>query len=56
MTEVADDYNAGFQTTLAAMAAMFEWFKPWKKVYAMKTLSKWDMLKRANVACFREGN
>ena len=21
----------------------------------MKTLSKWDMLKRANVACFREG-
>ena len=26
------------------------------QIYAMKTLSKWDMLKRANVACFREGN
>ena len=29
--------------------------KATNKVYAMKTLSKWDMLKRANVACFREG-
>jgi len=28
--------------------------KATNKVYAMKTLSKWDMLKRANVACFRE--
>ncbi|CBY09743.1 unnamed protein product [Oikopleura dioica] len=25
-----------------------------KKVYAMKTLSKWDMLQRAEVACYRE--
>lgn len=24
-------------------------------IYAMKTLSKWDMLQRAEVACFREG-
>ena len=28
--------------------------KSTNQVYAMKTLSKWDMLKRANVACFRE--